>query len=284
MIQRCDQSPPHIQMERFGKTMKNLTKRVSAFTAAIVIAACTACAAVSADDNDTYVYVTISDGALEVAAKPVSVYDVDSDGALTINDALYCAHEAFYEGGADAGYASAQSDWGLSLSKLWGIENGGSYGYYVNNTSAMSLADPVKSGDYVNAFVYTDTAAFSDKYCFFDTAYVSGVEGGDITLTLSGAGYDENWNPVTSPLSGAIITVDGADTDCVTDENGNTTITLDAGAHVISARSAEMSLVPPVCTAEISETAPQTGSGIMIALTGIISMAGAIIGYKKHEK
>lgn len=271
-------------MERFGKTMKNLTKRVSAFTAAIVIAACTACAAVSADDNDTYVYVTISDGALEVAAKPVSVYDVDSDGALTINDALYCAHEAFYEGGADAGYASAQSDWGLSLSKLWGIENGGSYGYYVNNTSAMSLADPVKSGDYVNAFVYTDTAAFSDKYCFFDTAYVSGVEGGDITLTLSGAGYDENWNPVTSPLSGAIITVDGADTDCVTDENGNATITLDAGAHVISARSAEMTLVPPVCTAEISETAPQTGSGIMLALTGIISMAGAIIGYKKHEK
>lgn len=263
--------------------MKKLTKRVSALTAALLITACTAGFAVSAEDSDTYVYVTISDGALEVAAKPVNVYDADSDGALTINDALYCAHEAFYEGGVDAGYASAQSDWGLSLSKLWGIENGGSYGYYVNNASAMSLADPVKSGDYVNAFVYTDTTAFSDKYCFFDNAYVSAVEGSDITLTLNGAGYDENWNPVTAPLAGAIITVDGADTDYVTDENGSATITLDAGSHVISARSADTTLVPPVCTAEISETAPQTGAGIMLALTGTLSMAGMIIGYKKHE-
>lgn len=48
--------------------------------------------------------------------------------------------------------------------KLWGTENGGSYGYYVNNVSTWSLTDPVDEGDYVNAFVYTDLTTWFDTY------------------------------------------------------------------------------------------------------------------------
>ena len=56
-----------------------------------------------------------------LAMEKITVADNDGDGALTINDALYAAHEKAFTGGAAAGYASVQSDWGLSLSKLWGI-------------------------------------------------------------------------------------------------------------------------------------------------------------------
>ena len=63
--------------------------------------------------TDVTVLVTIADanGDLVLAMEPVTVIDIDEDGLLTINDALYCAHEEAYEGGAAAGYASAMSDY-----------------------------------------------------------------------------------------------------------------------------------------------------------------------------
>ncbi|MBR4235637.1 MAG: hypothetical protein IKR85_06205 [Clostridia bacterium] len=168
------------------------------------------------DTAETVVYVSIANGTLMTALAPVSVSDIDEDGALTINDALYLAHELYFEGGD--GYASAMSDWGLSLTKLWGVENGGSYGYYVNNVSAMSLADPVQDGDTVYAFVYTDTAAWSDTFCYFDAEFRTAGAGDEVTLTLCAAGFDENWTPVTLPVAGAVITINGEATEYVTDE------------------------------------------------------------------
>ena len=76
----------------------------------------------------------VANGGLELANSEVTVTDIDGDGALTINDALCAAHESYFKGGAAAGYASEMSDYGLMLTKLWGIENGGSYGYYVHET------------------------------------------------------------------------------------------------------------------------------------------------------
>ena len=128
------------------------------------------------------------DGKLVLVLEKIDLSDADGDGTITINDALYLAHEAEFEGGAAAGYASEQSDYGLSLTKLWGCENGGSYGYYVNDASAMSLADPVKDGDRINAFVYTDLKTWSDKYCYFDKASVTAQSGESFSLVLTGAG------------------------------------------------------------------------------------------------
>ena len=46
------------------------------------------------------VYVTIANkGTLEVVQEKVTVTDRDNDGKLTIDEALYAAHEAKYEGG-----------------------------------------------------------------------------------------------------------------------------------------------------------------------------------------
>ena len=196
------------------------------------------------------VYVTIADGQgqLVMVNAAIDVTDVDADGALTINDALYAAHEAAYEGGAEAGYAAADAGYGLSISKLWGEENGGSYGYYLNDVSAYSLLDPVADGDYLNAFVYTDLEAWSDVYCAFDCRTVEMEAGAEVGLTLNMMTFDENWNPVSLPVEGAILTIDGEDSEVVTDAEGKAQFTIEAaGEYLISARSDSAILVPPVC-------------------------------------
>lgn len=211
------------------------------------------------------VYVTISDGngKLVLAQEKIIVNDTDADGALTINDALYNAHEAKYEGGAAAGYAATYGAYGLSLNKLWGVANGGSYGYYVNNASAWSLTDVVESGDYINAYAFTDLTAWSDTYSYFDVNTVTATQDDEVSLTLLAAGYDANYNPVTLPVEGATITINGIATEYKTDAEGKVTVKLtEAGTCVISAVSETQTLVPPVCVATVAATetsaAPET--------------------------
>ena len=83
--------------------------------------------------------VAISDdaGMLVFCDAALEVSDVDDDGNLTVYDALYAAHQMGYDGGAAAGLDTGDFGYGLSLTKLWGVDNGGSYGYYVNDMAAM---------------------------------------------------------------------------------------------------------------------------------------------------
>ena len=200
------------------------------------------------------VYVTIADqaGNTVLAAETVGVTDTDNDGKLTINDALYCAHEKFYEGGAAAGYGSKMTEYGLSLDKLWGSANGSSYGYYLNNVSAWSLTDPVAQGDYLAAFCYTDLVGWSDHYSYFDRFQENLNLGETFTLTYSEAGYDKDWNPVTLPVEGAVITVDGAMTEITTDAEGKAAVTInEPGHHLVSATAEGKTLVAPVFNAYV---------------------------------
>jgi len=259
-------------------------KKLLSIAAALLLAGTCSVSAMAAN-----VYVTISDanGNLALAQKAVDVSDVDGDGALTINDALTAAHDANYEGGAAAGYGSGMTDYGLSMNKLWGTENGGSYGYYVNNASAWSLTDPVAEGDYINAFVYTDLTAWSDKFCFFDVQTADAAAGNTVTLTLSAAGYDADYNPITVPVEGAVITVNGEATTYVTDANGSVTVKLDkAGTQIISAVSDTMTLVPPVCTVTVSDAAPQTAdnTALFALLASAALLCGAVVSRKVYEK
>ena len=198
------------------------------------------------------VYVTISDdqGNLVMASEAIDVSDVDEDGAITVYDALYAAHEAAYDGGAAAGFGVENTEYGLSLTKLWGVENGGSYGYYVNNVSAYSPLDRLKEGDHLQAYVYTDLEAWSDTYCYFDCLSIE--TSADFELTLTAQTFDADWNAVLHPIEGAIITVNGNETEFVTDAEGKVVIDLqESGEYVISAVSDQMTLVPPVCLAKI---------------------------------
>lgn len=208
-----------------------------------------------AEDAAPTVYVSISDdtGALVMAYVPVPVTDADADGALTICDALAAAHAANHEDGA-AAFAAVNTEWGLSLMKLWGVENGGSYGYCVNDASAMSLVDPIKAGDHVKAYVYTDLTAWSDTYSFFTAPVAAAAVNAKVTLNLSANGYDANWAPITTPVAGAVITVNGEKVEVVTEENGNAVLTFaEAGVYTVSAVSETMTLVPPVCIVTVAE-------------------------------
>ena len=217
-----------------------MKKLVSLFTILAVLF----CAVPAFADGVT-VTVTICSGAPVLACLPVTVTDTDGDGALTINDALACAHEAAYEGGAAAGYGSERSEYGISMTLLWGIDNGGAYGYYLNDMMAMSLSDAVNDGDRINAYVYTDTVAWSDMYTWFEAV---NEQDGSVTLKLLGAGFDENWAPVSLPVESAAITLNGEMTEYVTDAEGLVTIPVSGTERlVISAVSDTMTLVSPVC-------------------------------------
>ncbi len=271
--------------------MKKIISLILTALTAMTVIACVAvpCAA----GNEAFVYVTIVDGNgnLALTQKQVTVTDVDNDGKLTVNDALYCAHEQNYSGGASAGYASSQSSYGLSLDKLWGVQNGGAYGYYVNDAMAMSLADTVTNGDFINAFVYTDTTAWSDTYCFFSSSVASSVAGGKILLTLNCLGYDaQSSSFVNMPIEGATITVNGAATEYKTDANGSVYLKIDkAGTYVVSATSTSKNLVPPVLTLSVTAAAPETGDTELwilaapaLALTALLG--AAFVYRRKHDE
>lgn len=224
-------------------------------TLCIIVAAVVALCAMgisAAAEASAEVYVTIANGGLEIANSEVTVKDLDGDGKLTIDEALFAAHKAYYKGGAAAGYASEMTDYGLSLTKLWGVQNGGSYGYYVNNASAWSLGEEVKSGDFINAFVYQDTKTFSDRYCYFDHNF--STIGGCLYdyYTLYGVYFDENYTAYSAPIADAIITVDGKETKIRTGKDGSVdglSIPFgESGTYIVSAKSENAILVPAALT------------------------------------
>lgn len=240
------------------------------------------------------VYVTISDGEgkLALAQEKIEVTDIDNDNQLTINDALYCAHEAKYEGGAAAGYKSSASTSieGLSLDRLWGVANGGAYGYYVNNNSAWSLKDEVQEGDCIKAFVYQDSIGWSDKYSYFDKEKVSVNQNEEVSIMLTMLAYDEEWNLHQVPVANAVITINGNKTDYKTDAEGKVTLKLtEAGTCVISAVSNSQTLVPPVCIATVkavavpdntgnvtdtkADSTPKTGDAVNTVVYGVLMIA-----------
>lgn len=215
-----------------------------------------------------YVYVTIADekGELVLAHEEVGVEDTDGDGVLTIHDALACAHLQKYTAGGE-GYSAENTEYGMSMTKLWGCENGGSYGYYLNDRSPLSLADPVEKGDSVHAFVYTDLTAWSDTYSYFDKEHVAVSGDGTLALTLYAMGYDADWNPVSLPVEGASITINGKASPYVTDKDGKVTLTFDgAGYCVVSAVKEGVNLVPPVCAVAVSSEGADAGdsSGLLL--------------------
>ena len=256
---------------------KNAKKIACALLALIIAFSAVLISANAEEESVAYVTIADENGELVLIQDAVTLADTDNDGMLTISDALYLAHEKYYDGGAEAGYGTEETEWGLSLAKLWGVANGGSYGYYVNNNMAWGLTDAIADGDMLYAFIYTDTETFSDTFSFFNENTQSIVEGETVALTLSAnTSYDENWNPVAAPIAGAEITIDGEKTGIFTDENGYAEITFDkAGEYVVSAYVEQkfssnpptddtdeirerltVNITPPVCVVTVADFVP----------------------------
>jgi len=262
-----------------------MIKKITAISAVLMMSfTLTAFPADAEDSADIIVTISDKDGNLVLIQDSVRVTDIDGDGALTIYDALYQAHEDYYDGGAEAGFGTEQTQYGLSLAKLWGTANGGSYGYYVNHNSAFSMTDPVQNGDYLYAFVYTDLTAWSDSYSFFDQDNAEIKQGDSLDLTLSRAAYDENWSPITLPVENAVITINGKETQYRTDADGKVTIILEnAESSIISAKSDTLTLVPPVCKVITQEASADGLSGDAdqngtVNILDVITINKAILG------
>lgn len=230
-----------------------------------------------ASAEEITVYVTVVDGTPMLAYRSVTVTDADGDGTLTISDALACAHETYFPDGA-SGYGTAMTEFGISMTKLWGKDNSGGYGYYHNDEAPMSLADKVSDGDRVTAFCYRDMKFYSDTYAFFDKYEVKGKE---IALTLCTAGYDADWNPVTAPAAGMSILVDGKPSGFVTGEDGKVTLTLDGKAHEITAEKEGTYLVTPYCRVLAAEN-PATGDCFVIV--AMLAAAFALTAFAAGKK
>ena len=197
---------------------------------------------VYADANEITAYITISmygdivsdkDGDL-VAEAPVTLSGKDS---YTLDDAFYAAHEAYYDGGAAAGYATADSEWGLSVTKVWG-DTSGKYGYQLNlgATDVWGPTQAIEDGDHIDLCVYENYYPDTESYAKFD-ADSKTVVNKEVTLTLYESYYGENWETLFRPCAGATVYVDGVATEIVTDANGRCTVSFDEyGKYLISAK------------------------------------------------
>ena len=191
-----------------------------------------------------------------MAEVPVHAVDLNTDGKIDINETFKAMHETYCPGG----FESSVGQYGLSVDKLWG-DTSGSFGYYVNNNSAWSLADEVKTGDSVKGFIYKDGIKWSDQYSWFDVNKCNAAVGKEVTLSLKAYEFDENYNPVEKAYAGATLGTVSADgtftafSNAVTDKDGKATISFDKdGTYVVSAKAPEgaSALVSPVCIVTIA--------------------------------
>lgn len=206
------------------------------------------------------VTVTIANaGQLVMMQQEVTVSDQNGDGRLNVDEALYAAHEIGYTGGAAAGYGSADTTYGRSITKLWG-DTSGAYGYWLNHASCWSLDDEVAAEDYLAAFVYQDATTWSDAYSKFDSDSYTAVDS--LTVKLEKAGYDENWNTVFAAHSGAKLTAYDssmqklAENDYTVKDNGDGTYDVAFaadGIYYLVASDSDPILVPAVCQVEFNK-------------------------------
>ena len=198
------------------------------------------------------VEVAVSDeGKLAVAYQSVAVPDEDGDGSVSIDAVIAAAHDAFYEGGAAKGYASEEGEYGMTITKLWGVENGGSYGYCLNDASALPT-DAVKAGDALYVYSFTDLTSWSDTYTYFTAHRAAAKAGEEVRVELKMIAYDENWNMVEQPCADAELTVNGESAGVSTGEDGSAVLTFtDKGEYVVSCTAADRVLVPAVCVVTV---------------------------------
>ena len=118
-----------------------------------------------------------------MAGVPVNVNDENSDGKITVDEVMKAVHEKYC---AD-GYATSESSYGTSVTKLWGKETTNTL-FFVNNTGINTgvAVDTVSDGDYVVASVNRDDINYADWYTYFDNREIEIFQGEEFELQLNG--------------------------------------------------------------------------------------------------
>lgn len=221
------------------------------------------------------VNVTISKDGSIVTGKgnqPVANVPVKLSGkaAYTIDDALKAVHTSCYVG--ENGYATADSQYGFSLTKLWG-DTSGKFGYQVidaNGTidSVMGLSHTLTDGDSIDAYINQSTYPDNEGHAVFDKRTASVTVGSSLELGLTYVtSYDtETYAPIYEACADATLTIDGAastdseNTEVKTDENGKAILTFGTpGIYVVSATKTKTvseatvtAITAPVCVVTVT--------------------------------
>ena len=167
----------------------------------------------------------------------------DKSDEPTILDVLIAAHiDMFGEEFTD--YAPLKASGSSGITSAFG-ETTSALSYRLNgatdNGSGVwyNLDTEVKSGDYVDTMFYQDTNGYTDKYVSLGGRDIKSTTG-DVTLTATYEGFDENWATVILPAQGLNISVDGVSVG-TTDENGQITLKLSQCKTYVVTASGEIS-------------------------------------------
>lgn len=182
----------------------------------------------------------------------LTVTDADDDGLLTLSDAFYALHEAYYEGGAAAGYQNGKYTmkfWGASLRNSQFERNGSNNNVFTD--TAIEDGDMLAIlGGYSYNCLWTHfeggmdglkaTAATGEETTFHVTAYQANGTVGNVTLPV-----------------GADVTATCGDTTVTTtvDANGDFTLTFPSdGTYTVlvdgssTVNGAKCSVIPAMMT------------------------------------
>ena len=167
----------------------------------------------------------------------------DKSDEPTILDVLIAAHiDMFGEDFMD--YAPLKASGSSGITSAFGEETS-ALSYRLNgatdNGSGVwyNLDTEVKSGDYVDTMFYQDTSGYTDKYVSLGGRDIKSATG-DVTVTATYEGFDENWATVILPAQGLNISVDGVSVG-TTDENGQITLKLSQNKTYVVTASGEIS-------------------------------------------
>ena len=135
--------------------------------------------------NNKGVIAETSDGS-PMADCEVTVSDINKDGVLTYHEALIAAHKEYK---SENDYMATDGQWGLSVSKLWGVETTNTL-YYKNGSKLASnvgdtLTSTVSEGDYLYASINADNTYYADRYASFDVNTKKVAAGEEFNLTLN---------------------------------------------------------------------------------------------------
>lgn len=214
--------------------------------------------------KDAAVYVTVSNrGELGMAYEEVTVSDLNQDGKLSVDEALYAAHTVYGKG-----YASENG----TVTKLWDVETT-NVSFFVNHTPISNdvSAGSIRDGDYLVASVDQDAVNDYDKYARFHVMEKNVSGGKEFVLTLV-----DNEGTALAGMEIGLSNGKGTSTmlGLFTDENGQAALTLDQeGLYCVTAKgtlveqsynletdkftSIETPIIAPVCVVTVSGNAEQ---------------------------
>ena len=186
----------------------------------------------AADPIDVYMTVS-NEGTLALAHQKVTVTDLDKDGAFTYDEALKALHKEHKKGG----YATTVSDYGLQVTKFWGVE-GTTLLFYQNDTlCALNVGEQaIAAGDDLVCAIMADLENWSDHYAFFTKKQATVTAGKNLTLTAKAFAWGDPFAAQGLQLgvwdNGTFTKLDGVKTNA----SGKATLSFDEpGTYVVSA-------------------------------------------------